>query len=175
MRDPRSQSSPQPTPQLTTIVAGHEVIRTAVIEAFEREQNISGTQSAEDIFQLEFPQSQSTPISKFIASFRITPYAFISILLWPIKSTFADILALIPPESEGPSEFPDGTLKIPLFYLESILNASLPPRFVLLSQLSEQSPRFVIIFRPYSLLNCLYLTSLESVLFECFPLLYHHT
>jgi len=89
---------------------------TTAIKPFEREENLSGSQGTERRIQLEFPQSQSTSI---IASFRITPHALISTLFWPIKSIYTDISELIPREGGGPSKFPDGTLKIPLFYVQN--------------------------------------------------------
>jgi len=94
---------------------------TIVTEDFEREENLSGLQGTERRIQLEFPESQSTSISKFITSFRITPLALLAILFWPMTSFIADLLELIPRKSSGPSEFPDGTLKIPLFYVQNTM------------------------------------------------------
>ena len=94
---------------------------TIVTEDFEREENLSGSQGTERRIQLEFPELQSTSISKYIASFRITPLTLLAILFWPMISFTADLSELIPRKSDSPLEFPDGTLKIPLFYVQNTM------------------------------------------------------
>ena len=98
-------------------------IRVRVItvrDAFDSEQNLSGSQSAQRRFQLECPQSRSTSISKIIG-LRPTSWSLLSIPFWPIKSVYRDMFRLIPPESYGAPDFPDGTLKIPLFHVQNTM------------------------------------------------------
>jgi len=100
-------------------------LRTTVIKAFEWEESLSVSQGTERRIQLEFPESQSTSTStsKFFTNFRITPCALISTVIWPIESIFTDLNELLPRNMKysGPSEFPDGTLKVPLFYVQTTM------------------------------------------------------
>ena len=88
-----------------------------VTEAFKREQNI--TQSFERRFQLEYPQLQSTSLSKSILRLSLT---VLSILLWPLRTIFEVLCQLFPTfmiTSHKRTEFSEGTLKIPLFYVDT--------------------------------------------------------
>jgi len=93
-------------------------------EAFGREQNISGSQISERRFQLDHdliclqihhPTLAHTSLSRF----------------HPFRTIYKDIIAPIESKYDEP-EFPDGTLKIPLFYVQNtifrrISTSSLPP------------------------------------------------
>jgi len=91
-------------------------LNPTIREIFESEQNLLGSQITECRFQLEFPQSPSTSITRL----RLTLRSLISIFLWPIQSIYHDATRLVPP-SNCPPEFPDGTLKIPLFYVQNTM------------------------------------------------------
>ena len=92
-----------------------------VDDAFEIEQNLSRSQVTERRFQLEYPHSQSPSLSKFITSLRLTPRSFVAAIVWPLKSIYHDILRFIPPDRNDAFEFPDGTLKIPSFYVQNTI------------------------------------------------------
>ena len=123
---------------------------TIVTEDFEREENLSGLQGTERRIQLEFPELQSTSISKSIASFRITPLALLSTLFWPITSISIDLFNKLVPEESGPLEFPDGTLNIPLFYVQN----TMPQHTVLLPAITVGAgvSIFFLLLRPGSIL-----------------------
>jgi len=123
---------------------------TIVTEDFEREENLSGSQGTERRIQLEFPELESTSISKSIASFRITPLALLSTLFWPITSISIDLFTKLVPDEGGPSEFPDGTLKIPLFYVQN----TMPQHTVLLPAITVGAgvSIFFLLLRPGSIL-----------------------
>ena len=90
-----------------------------VKDAFEAEHNLSGSQITERRIQLECPQQSQSTFAKLITTFR--PTSLISILLWPLGSIFNDICRLVPPGNYGQPDFPNETLKIPLFYVQKTM------------------------------------------------------
>ena len=96
---------------------------------FEREENLLGSQIKECSFQLECPQLS---IFRYISGRWPTRRALVSVLLWPFRSIYKDVNLLITriePDYDHP-EFPDGTLKIPLFYVPDVSNMFMPVLFI---------------------------------------------
>lgn len=117
-----------------------------VDEAFEIEQNLSGSQIMERRFQLESPPSQSPSLFKSITTFRLTPRSFVAAIVWPFKTIYRDIFRFIPPDRNDAFEFPDGTLKIPTFYVQNTVfqPVSLLPAAVLGMGVSIVSLIFIL-------------------------------
>jgi len=83
--------------------------------AFERED--SGSQITERRYQLECPQTQWKAITRL----RLAPRFLVSIVRWPVQSIYNDITQLVLPNYlYDAHEYPDGTLKIPLFYVQNM-------------------------------------------------------
>ena len=97
-----------------SMLRNRDRLRCRGITAFERED--SGSQITECRYQLEFPQTQWKSITRL----RLARF-LVSIIRWPVQSIYNDITRLVLPDYlYDAHEYPDGTLKIPLFYVQNM-------------------------------------------------------
>ena len=99
-------------------LARPDISDITVTRAFETEQKMF--QCIERQYQFECPQPQSIFLLKSIFRLRLTRRTFVSILLWPIRSICEDLFWFEPSLAGVSHEFPEGTLKIPLFHVPVI-------------------------------------------------------